>query len=568
MAIRFTLNDEVVEVEPRGSRETLLEALRGDLGVTSAKDGCAPQGQCGCCTVLVDGRARVACVTPLRRVAGRSVVTLEGLDKEVAATWAEAFAGHGASQCGFCTPGIIMRLEDRRRRRADETGQAPGSGSGGDLRAEVERALGAHLCRCTGWQGICEAACHVLDMPGGSGGSGSPVEQLPHGAPVAIEVRPDEARVRATLEGGHSQRMDPVVVLGGGGFAADTAPGHALVAMRAADGGWVVAESLPEVRESAARVQGRRSTLGAVPPLELPEGEWVATLRTSWVEPGYLETDASWCEPGGEPADPLANGGAFGGKLDSPLPGVARRLADAHDRAVLAIWTREDTVRCGPKRPPVAAGMASDGTGTMRVAAASEEFEAMRQAIQLAAPGLEARPVELPGPPTSPGLRAAGWAEAFCLCVAAGVDSPLGGVDGDAVALELPSGARARVRVVPGDPERDGAAATPGTIEVDVQAGDVLSEPVLRSYVVGAVHMAAGWVTSEGLAVDADGEVQDLTIRSFGILPVSGLPHVSVSADGSGEPVAVSDAVFVAAAAAIWRHHGFAGSWPLGTPVI
>ena len=67
------------------------------------------------------------------------------------------------------------------------------------------------------------------------------------------------------------------------------------------------------MRESAARVQGRRSTLGTEPPLELPEGEWAATLRTSWVEPGYLETDASWCEPGGEPADPLANGGAFGG---------------------------------------------------------------------------------------------------------------------------------------------------------------------------------------------------------------------------------------------------------------
>jgi hypothetical protein len=192
----------------------------------------------------------------------------------------------------------------------------------------------------------------------------------------------------------------------------------------------------------------------------------------------------------------------------------------------------------------------------------------MQEAIRLAAPRLEVRSVDLSGPPTSARARAAGWAEAFCLSVAAGAESPLGGADGDAVALELPSGARARVRVLAGEPAPHGAAGTRGTIEVEVQAGDVLSEEVLHSYVIGAVHMAAGWVTSEGLAVDADGEVQDLTIRSFGILPASALPHVSVRATGSGEPVAVSDAVFAATAAAIWRHHGFSADWPLREPVI
>jgi hypothetical protein len=211
--------------------------------------------------------------------------------------------------------------------------------------------------------------------------------------------------------------------------------------------------------------------------------------------------------------------------------------------------------------------MHSDGTGVMHVAATAEVFGAMRRSIGLAAPGLEARSVDLPGPSTSHRLRAAGWAEAFCLSVAAGADSPLGGVDGDAVVLELPSGARARVRVLPEHPVGDGGAGTQGTIEVDVHAGDILDAPVLESYVTGAVHMAAGWVTSEGLAVVSDGEVQDLTIRSFGILPASGFPHVSVRAHGSGEPVAVSDAVFAATAAAIWRHHGFAASWPLRVPV-
>src|SRR4029450_10193181 len=77
---------------------------RGRLGIVSVKDGCSPQGQCGCCTVLVDGQPRVACVTPARRVAGRAVTTVDGLAN--APRWADAFCATGASQCGFCTPGI------------------------------------------------------------------------------------------------------------------------------------------------------------------------------------------------------------------------------------------------------------------------------------------------------------------------------------------------------------------------------------------------------------------------------------------------------------------------------
>ena len=112
----------------------------------SAKDGCSPQGQCGCCTVWVDGSPRVACVTPARRVAGRQVTTLEGLEPEVRRRWVEAFVATGASQCGFCTPGIVMRLAGMERR---------GGRLGED---EVGRALAAHLCRCTGWRTIYEAA--------------------------------------------------------------------------------------------------------------------------------------------------------------------------------------------------------------------------------------------------------------------------------------------------------------------------------------------------------------------------------------------------------------------------
>ena len=89
---------------------------------------------------------------------------------------------------------------------------------------------------------------------------------------------------------------------------------------------------------------------------------------------------------------------------------------------------------------------------------------------------------------------------------------------------------------------------------------------MLRSYCIGAAHMALGWVTSEGLAVDDDGGVVDLTIRSFGILRPSETPPIEVVFDRSGddEPVNGSDAVFAAVALAAWRHQGLPRSWPTG----
>src|SRR3954467_10424034 len=110
MSVAFMLNGDAVVVDTDVERgETLLSVLRERLGVLSAKDGCAPQGQCGCCTVLVDGDPRVACVTPIARVSGRSVTTVEGLAPSDRERLADAFGASGGSQCGFCTPGIIMR---------------------------------------------------------------------------------------------------------------------------------------------------------------------------------------------------------------------------------------------------------------------------------------------------------------------------------------------------------------------------------------------------------------------------------------------------------------------------
>ena len=106
-------------------------------------------------------------------------------------------------------------------------------------------------------------------------------------------------------------------------------------------------------------------------------------------------------------------------------------------------------------------------------------------------------------------------------------------------------------------------------MEVTVRCGDPLDETVLRSYVTGAAHMALGWVCSEGIAVGEDGVPEDLTIRSFGILPARATPPISVHLEAgvgrgrrAGEPVRGSDAAFAAVAAATWIAQGLPARWP------
>ena len=94
MSTDFTLNGAPASID--GSHEHLLGALRDELGVFSPKDGCSPTGQCGCCTVLVDGKARVACQTSLDKTEGATVVTLEGIEPDQRQRMADAFAAFGA----------------------------------------------------------------------------------------------------------------------------------------------------------------------------------------------------------------------------------------------------------------------------------------------------------------------------------------------------------------------------------------------------------------------------------------------------------------------------------------
>jgi len=142
--VSFTLNGEKksVRVDPARS---LLDVLREDLGVLSPKVGCAPQAACGCCTVLIDGRPRQSCATKIGKVEGRSVVTAEGLDADTRTLAAESFVHSGGLQCGFCTPGFVMRSVALLEKNPDPS------------RVEIAEAFRGHLCRCTGYVKILDS---------------------------------------------------------------------------------------------------------------------------------------------------------------------------------------------------------------------------------------------------------------------------------------------------------------------------------------------------------------------------------------------------------------------------
>jgi xanthine dehydrogenase molybdenum-binding subunit len=189
----FELNGRGVSV--RSDHPHLLAALREELDVTSPKDGCSPSGQCGCCTVIIDDKAVVACQTSLAKVAGKRVQTLEGVDETERARYAQAFAACGALQCGFCTPGIVMRAKSLLDRNK--------AGS----RDDVARHLGAHLCRCTGYVKILDAidllasGAPLPDVDAGGGVGSSGVKYEAESLALGDRGYVDDIRVTGVLHG-------------------------------------------------------------------------------------------------------------------------------------------------------------------------------------------------------------------------------------------------------------------------------------------------------------------------------------------------------------------------------
>jgi aerobic-type carbon monoxide dehydrogenase small subunit (CoxS/CutS family) len=141
---RFTVNGDRREFAVP-SHWTLLEALRYGLGLTGSKQGC-DKGDCGACTVLLDGEPTLSCITPALEAEDREVTTVEGLaTAEGPHPLQAAFGECGAAQCGFCTPGILMSAAALLSRNTEPT------------RQEVKEALAGNLCRCTGYTKILEA---------------------------------------------------------------------------------------------------------------------------------------------------------------------------------------------------------------------------------------------------------------------------------------------------------------------------------------------------------------------------------------------------------------------------
>ncbi len=143
--MRFTLNGRAVSFEGSGARR-LLDVLREDLGATGTKEGCG-EGECGACSVLIDGEVVDSCLVAIGQVEGRDVITVEGLalPDGTLSRLQQAFIAHGAAQCGICTPGMLLAahvlLKSSKRLAADD----------------VREGLAGNLCRCTGYTKIIDA---------------------------------------------------------------------------------------------------------------------------------------------------------------------------------------------------------------------------------------------------------------------------------------------------------------------------------------------------------------------------------------------------------------------------
>jgi carbon-monoxide dehydrogenase small subunit len=144
VSYRFRVNGESVDLDVPGMRR-LLDALREDLSLTGTKEGCG-EGECGACSVIVDGQVVDSCLVPVCQVDGAQVLTVEGLAPAGSlGNLQQAFLEHGGAQCGICTPGMLMAA----RAYLDD--------GGGTLDADIREAIAGNLCRCTGYTKIIDS---------------------------------------------------------------------------------------------------------------------------------------------------------------------------------------------------------------------------------------------------------------------------------------------------------------------------------------------------------------------------------------------------------------------------
>ncbi|MFZ5480061.1 MAG: molybdopterin cofactor-binding domain-containing protein [Myxococcota bacterium] len=393
--ITFTLNGGAVtvDVDPKA---TALDVLRDRLGILTAKAGCSPQGLCGCCTALVEGKPRLTCTLPFRSLAGKAVTTMDGLDEADRTRIAEAFTRAGAAQCGYCTPGIVLSTHALLRADPDPGDEA------------VARALAPHVCRCTGYVAIGEGIRAAAAAARGEPWPLAPVER-PEGREVALGDRPyvDDLERPGMLHGAlvfapaargvveevaFGEGVTGVLLVEPGAEARHA--GEPVAAVAAEDGAAARAAaaatrvSLADAPEPGEDVvaRGRRTEGGG-------GGEAahraIRVVETAFTDPVFLEPEAALAVPGpdglviysaAEDATSVSrsvgegvrvvlvpSGGSYGGKVGSPVEVAAARLARETGRPVRVSLSHEEGMRLHPKRPGarVRAEAACDGGGRL-----------------------------------------------------------------------------------------------------------------------------------------------------------------------------------------------------------
>jgi len=147
MRIAFVVNEQPVSVEAH-PMDRLLDVLREQLGLTGTKEGCG-EGECGACTVLLDGEPVLSCLVPVFQCSDRAIESIEGIAaRPDARAFVDRFVATGAVQCGACTPGLVVAAWALLQRNPHPS------------REDVQEALAGNLCRCTGYEGILRALCN------------------------------------------------------------------------------------------------------------------------------------------------------------------------------------------------------------------------------------------------------------------------------------------------------------------------------------------------------------------------------------------------------------------------
>lgn len=370
LQLNLDVDGETHEVRDSG---TLLDALREDAGKLCVKDGCAPQGQCGACSVLVDGEPRLACVTPVTRVAGRTVTTADGLGEPLRGRLGAAFCEAGGFVCGFCTPGIVVRAH-----------ALISSGAAVD-RDSVGRALAANLCRCTGWQSVVDAV-QLAAGTGTAAVSGADADVALGGHRFLADIAPDSADhwvvpVPAGVAAGTFVGVD-----GEGLVLAEDLADRAVEGWRllrpgdsVRDAGDVAAlargDSLSTARDAAAAARVRVNPDAGSPS---DGGDDTVWSNPPW-DPAFLEPEAararvdagtvevwSQTETPDEEARQLrlawpdrdvelhnvTNGGSYGGKAGAGPAGLAALLAESLGGDVMVVLGRRESILWHRRRRP------------------------------------------------------------------------------------------------------------------------------------------------------------------------------------------------------------------------